>query len=199
MSKHPEGEMEQITNKMSGGIPGSISGLDPLDQQKIILKFIQDRFESGKVLQKTADNALADAINRAKETQSWILKSNKIMFWFGIILLLIAIGVGIFTDKEAYSVIFGGVGFLQIVSSFFVGSMERSQKAISDLVQIEIVYLNYFEQVALWENFASTMNDSNKIDKENIEKAADKIHSCAKDTLEMLRNNLDEKKSQLTQ
>ena len=44
----------------------------------------------------------------------------------------------------------------------------------------------------LWENFASTFNDSNKIDKANIEKAADKIHSCAKDTLDMLQNKVEE-------
>jgi hypothetical protein len=179
---------------MGGGLPGPISNLDLLDQQKIILKFIQDRFESGKNLQKTADKALSDAINRAKETQCWILESNKIMFYFGIFLLLTAVFVAIFTEKESYSILFGGIGFLQIVSSFFVGSMERSQKAISDLIQVEVAYLNYFEQVALWENYASTINDSNKIDKSNIEKAADKIHSCAKDTLDMLQNKIEELK-----
>ena len=75
------------------------------------------------------------------------------MFWFGICLLVAAIIVAVFTAKESYSVLFGGVGFLQIVSSFFVGSMERSQKAISDLVQVEVAYLNYFEQIALWLTF----------------------------------------------
>jgi len=172
------------------------SGLNPQDQQQILLKYIQERFESAKQLQKTAQSALDDAIKRAKETQCWIQTANQIMFWFGIALIVVAVGAGYITDKEMYSVLFGGVGFLQIVASFFVGSMQRSQKAISDLIQVEVAYLNYFEQVTLWEQYASIKDNTNKIDKINIEKAADKIHTCAKDTLEILQKVIEEKNPQ---
>lgn len=143
-----------------------------------------------------AQTALKDAIKRATETQEWIKTSNQIMFGFGIILIIIAVAVGFFTDKEVYSALFGGVGFLQIVASFFVGSMQRSQKAISDLIQVEIAYLNYFEQVTLWEQYATVLDNSGKIDRTNIEKAADKIHACAKDTLDLLQKMIEDNSSQ---
>jgi hypothetical protein len=177
--------------KMGGGLPSQVSNLDPSNKRKIIQEYIAERIEANVILQKTAENALIDAINRAKMTQDWILLANKIMFYFGIFLLLSAIYVAVYTDKSAYSILFGGVGFLQIVASFFIGSMERSQKAISDLIQVEVIYLNYFEQVALWENYASKLDNSYNIDNANIEKAADKIHSCAKDSLVMLQEKVE--------
>jgi hypothetical protein len=183
---------DEIKETKIGGAKPDVTGLDPQKQQEIILQYIVDRFESGKKLEKTTQEALIDAINRAKNTQEWILRLNIAMFIFGILLICAAVAVSYSKDNASYSILFGGVGFLQIVASFFIGAMTRSQNAVSDLVQVEIAYLNYFEQVTLWEQYASIMDDANKIDKANIEKAADKIQTCTKETLELLQINIEE-------
>lgn len=182
-----------ITNKMGGNIPNNIEKLDPQDQKQVLLSIIKERRESSKRLEDTAQNALSDAIERAKKTQNWILRLNIAMFVFGIVLIFVAVYVSYLKNDAAYGLLFGGVGFLQIVASFFIGAMTRSQNAVSNLVQVEIAYLNYFEQVTLWEQYASIMDDVNRIDKANIEKAADKIQACTKETLELLQNNVEEK------
>lgn len=194
----PEGSGKEGKDQLKFlGVPPDTSDLDPEKQHQIILRYILERFNSSRELQQTAQQALNDAINRAKETQCWIKTSNMIMFFFGIVLIAIAVYQGYTTDKAAYSVLFGGVGFLQIVASFFVGSMQRSQKAISDLIQVEVAYLNYFEQVTLWEQYASIKDTTtNKIDKANLEKAADKIHACAKETLELLQKEIEDAAAQ---
>jgi hypothetical protein len=182
-----------ITNKMGGNVLNNIEKLDPQDQKQEILSIIKERRESSKRLEDTAQNALSDAIDRAKKTQNWILRLNIAMFVFGIVLIFVAVYVSYLKNDAVYGLLFGSVGFLQIVASFFIGAMTRSQNAVSTLVQVEIAYLNYFEQVTLWEEYASIMDDANRIDKANIEKAADKIQECTKETLELLQNNVEEK------
>ena len=174
-----------------GGIITDETGGDSDKQNKMKIQYLEARLEESKKLQETALNALNEAIRKAENTQSWILKSNKFMFGFGIFLIISAMIVEIFTDESAYSVLFGGVGFLQIIASFFVGSMQRSQKAISDLIQVEIAFLNYFEQTTLWEQYASIKDSSGEIIIENFEKANDKINSCAKETTELLQKYIE--------
>lgn len=188
-----------ITNMIEGDIPNNIGNLNPQDQRQIILNFLKERRESNRRLEDTAQNALSDAIDRAKATQNWILRLNIAMFAFGIVLIFVAVCVSYLKSDAAYGLLFGSVGFLQIVASFFIGAMTRSQNAVSNLVQVEIAYFNYFEQVTLWEQYASIMDDVNRIDKANIEKAADKIQVCTKETLELLQNNVEEKDTPLNE
>lgn len=195
MADISEKEVINPISKMAGNIPFNFDHLPDEEQQKIIKKIIEDRRKSSQQLEQTAQNALNDAIERAKNTQQSILSLNIAMFYFGIFLITIAVIVGLVNGNGGYSVVFGGVGLIQVVASFFVGSMERSQKAISDLIQIEITFLNYFEQVNLWELYAGILDSKNKIDKANLEKAADKIQACTKETLELLQTNIESKNS----
>lgn len=185
----------QDNKKSAAYIPTNISSLDPEEQKKIILGLIEERIQSSKRIKEIAENAITDAINRAKQTQKCILGLNIAMFIFGAALICVAIVVSYSENNSAYSYLFGGVGFLQMVSSFFVGSMERSQKAISDLVQVEIAYLDFFEQVTIWEQYASILDEENRIDKSNIEKAAEKIQENSKEILELLQKKLENNQS----
>lgn len=186
------GEVNQI-NKMGGNIPFNFDHLPEEEQQKIIKKIIEDRRKSSQHLEQTAQKALDDAIERVKITQQTILSLNIAMFYFGVLLITIAVIVGLVDGNGSYSIVFGGVGLVQIIASFFVGSMERAQKAISDLIQIEVTYLNYFEQINLWELYAGILDSKNKIDKANLEKAADKLQACTKETLGLLQTNIESK------
>ena len=118
------------------------------------------------------------------------------MFVFGVILIGVAVYVSYSEKNSAYSILFGGVGFLQIVASFFVGSFQRAQNAVSDLVQIEIAYLNYFEQVSLWEIYASVIDENYCIDESKVEKAARQIQICSKETIRLLQKNIEEKEAE---
>jgi len=189
-------DIQKAPKKFGGDIPVGVNALDPEDRKKIILQIIEERHKSAKKLEEIAQSALADAINRAKSTQQWILYLNIAMFVFGVILIGVAVYVSYSEKNSAYSILFGGVGFLQIVASFFVGSFQRAQKAVSDLVQIEIAYLNYFEQVSLWEIYASVIDENYCIDESKVEKAARQIQICSKETIRLLQKNIEEKEAE---
>jgi len=168
---------------------------DTPEQHDLREEYLRNRLDEIKTIQHISFDALRDALGRATDTHSWLILSNKIMFGFGIGLIVVAVVVGYVTDKSAYTVLFGGVGFLQIVASFFVGSMQRSQKAVSDLVQVEIAYLNYFEQTTLWEQYASIKDKDGQLNTERIEKAIDKIHNCTKETIQMPQTSIEDNPS----
>lgn len=183
-----------------GGVDARLAGagsspeIDLLsaEEQKIYYKKILDnRIDEGRILTNTAHAALKNAIKGAEDTQKCIVILNVIMFIIGIGLIAVAVYAGYAKWEVSYGVLYGGVGFATLVSSFFVGSVRRSQNSVSDLVQVEIAFLNYFEQVNLWEQYAATRQRDVGINKENIEHAAEKIDDCAKDMLELLQKYIE--------
>ena len=129
------------------------------EQREYYKKILNTQLASSKELQDLSLKELKDAIRKAKSTQTWILALNIIMFFFGIVLISVAVYAGYSNMSPMYSVLFGGIGFAELVASFFIGAMQRSQKSISDLVQVEITFLNFFEQVTLWEQYAAIRTD----------------------------------------
>jgi hypothetical protein len=49
-----------------------------------------------------------------------------------------------------------GLGAVNFVALFLFGPIERTQNGLSNLVQVEIAFMNYFEQITFWETFALT-------------------------------------------
>ncbi len=179
-------------NKMGGPSPFPDKHLLTLEEQrKYHLEILNAQLSTSKELQSLSIKELKAAIKKAKGTQSWILALNIIMFFFGIVLISVAVYAGYSNMSPMYSVLFGGIGFAELVASFFIGAMQRSQKSISDLVQIEITFLNYFEQVTLWEHYAGIRTDTGDIQKENIAEAAKKIQESTAQTLELVQKYVE--------
>jgi hypothetical protein len=181
---------EEVRIAGAGSSP-EIDLLSPEEQKGYYKKILDNRIDDGKMMAGTAHTALKNAIKQAEDTQTCIVILNVIMFVVGIGLIGFAVYAGFEKWEASYGVLYGGVGFATLVSSFFVGSMRRSQNAVSDLVQVEITFLNYFEQTNLWEQYAATRERNVGINKENIEKAAERIDTCAKDTLELLQKYIE--------
>jgi hypothetical protein len=59
--------------------------------------------------------------------------------------------------------VFGGLGVASFVTIFLVTPMDKTQEALSNLIQAEVVFRNYFEQMAAAETLAQT----------NLEKASE--------------------------
>jgi len=139
-------------------------------------------------------NFIHEAIERVKTTQERILLLNTIMFGFGIVLIFIAVSVGIggltgyiTKDTTFYIILFAILGFTHIFASFFIGAIQRSNNAVSDIAQVEIAYRSYLKEVTLWDQYISTSSNASSVNRTDIEKAAGKIQEHTKETLEHLQ------------
>jgi len=188
----PENEQTHEELKFFGqGSNPNTNQLTDDERHDFFKKVLEYQLAASKELQDLALRELKEGIRKAKTTQTWILALNIIMFFFGIVLISVAVYAGYSGMSAVYSVLFGGVGFAELVASFFVGAMQRSQKSVSDLVQIEIAFLNYFEQVSLWEQYAAVHDEKGAIRKENIAEAAKKIQESTAETLELLQKYVE--------
>jgi hypothetical protein len=101
-----------------------------------------------EVVKKTFD--------RAASTYSTITWMNRIMFATGIGLFLFAAFFAAYSkESKVYSLLFGGMGATSFIALFMLGPIEKTQKALSNLVQVEVVFMNYFDQLNWWEMIAS--------------------------------------------
>ena len=187
--KPPNAEITKLLGSMESSPIVELLNRD--EQREYFRKVLDLQLAASKDLQETAIRELKAGIKKAKTTQSVILVLNIIMFFFGMILISVAVYGGFTNMNPVYGILFGGVGFADLVATFFIGAMQRSQKSISDLVQIEIAFLNYFEQVALWEQYAAVRNEKGKVHKENLAEAATKIQASTAQTLELLQKYVE--------
>ena len=135
---------------------------------------------------------LKDTLGNAARTYKMINFMNVVMFTVGIGLFLFAAGFAVYSTAKAYSLVFAGLGTVSFIAMFMIGPIERSQDALSNLVQVEISFMNYFEQITFWETFALTPRGNPPApDLANIEKASEMLQARANETVKMLQQYVE--------
>jgi hypothetical protein len=88
--------------------------------------------------------------------------------------------------------VFGGLGTVTFISIFILTPMEKSQNAFSSLVQVEISFMNHFEQVSLWETFAMTPQGNPPAPSPaNMDKASEMMQKRSMETIELLQKYVE--------
>ncbi|MFB0562423.1 MAG: hypothetical protein ACETWM_14555, partial [Candidatus Lokiarchaeia archaeon] len=106
-------------------------------------------------------------IERIKRGYDSILGWSRILFWFGLALIILAIGIdiagivlntsnplGIFLGFNwqqfvASSGILGGIGLISLVTSFIRFSFKEMKNTIGDLVQMSVIFHSFLDQITL--------------------------------------------------
>jgi hypothetical protein len=113
---------------------------------------------------------------------------NWLTFVTGIGLFGFSAAYALIAQTKAYSVLFAGMGVTSFVTSFVFRPPEQTQRALSNLVETEIAFMNYFDQQSFWEAYANIPQGSppspNPV---NIEKASASLMLCAQNTMAMLK------------
>ena len=126
-------------------------------------------------------------LNYSARTYRMVTLMNSVMFWMGVGLFGFAAIYGAFTRNLVYTGIFCGLGAASFVSLFFLGPIEKTQAALSNLIQAEIAFMSYFEQINLAETYAMLPPpDSGKPTHEAIAQASEMLQKRSKETIEIL-------------
>jgi ABC-type multidrug transport system fused ATPase/permease subunit len=135
---------------------------------------------------------LKNTLNNAAKTYKRINWMNTAMFVAGIALFLVAAIYGILSHEKIYSLVFGGLGAASFVALFLLGPIDKTQAALSNLIQAEVAFMNYFEQLGFWEMLAGTPKGNPPTpDPENIEKASVNLQMRATETVRLLQTYLE--------
>jgi hypothetical protein len=133
-----------------------LSDLDPQDvifQRQSTQKQITAQIERTTELGQYTVRILKDTLAHATRTYKSISSMTRVLFYAGLTLFVAAAITSLVLEKQLSAFIMGGLGVTSFVSIFLIGPMEKSQAALSNLVQVEVLFMDFFEQITLWESY----------------------------------------------
>jgi hypothetical protein len=132
-------------------------------------------------------------LSNAANTYKTITAMNKIMFATGIVLFVASAIVGVFS-AGASAILLGTLGGATFVALFLTAPPEKSQTALSNLVQVEAAFMNHFEQMTFWEAYAMTPilgSSPPMLDPARVERASAELQDRTAATLELLQKYVE--------
>jgi hypothetical protein len=131
----------------------------------------------------------------ARLTYKSVTWMNWLMFGTGIGLFVFAAFYAAYSHEKIYSLLFGGLGVSSFITLFMLGPIDKSQRALSNLVQAEIAFMNYFDQQSFWEGYANIPRGMPPgPDPANIERASAALQERSRETIELLQRYVEEEK-----
>jgi hypothetical protein len=191
-------EVELVKRAIMQPAPWS-SGMpqpDPTQLQRIQEKqteMLLEVMDLRKNLTAKMHEVVEQTFNRAVQTYYAITLMNKAMFITGIGLFIFSALYAVLAQEKVYSLLFGGLGVASFVTLFLLGPVERIQKALSNLVQVEIAFMSFFDQIIWWEQVASIPEQGpmKGPDRDNIEKASKGLHGSCQAIIQLLETYVE--------
>jgi len=137
-------------------------------------------------------NMLKETIGHSASTYRKITLMNQAMFWMGVSLFAFAVFYSAVFHDLQYGGAFAGLGTASFIGFFFLGPIQKTQVALSNLIQAEIAFMNYFEQMGFLENYAGQQTETGALDPDRIEKASVLLQQRSQQTIELLQRYLEE-------
>ncbi len=136
---------------------------------------------------------LKDTLDNARSAYHRITLMNTIMFLVGLSLLIFAALYAAFSQQQKiYSLVFGGLGVANFIVLFIIKPIERTQTALSNLVQVEIAFMNFFEQITMWDAYAAPKGNPPILSPADIEKASAQLQQRSRETMDLLQRYIEE-------
>jgi hypothetical protein len=155
--------------------------------------------ERARKLQTETLELFTDTLKRAKGTFGRVTLMNQVLFAIGAAVFVVAAVYGL-VSKEKISVAFGGLGGLAAFGAIFLKDpIDRTQAAFSNLVQGEAAFMNFYEQITIWDGYvaaAATPGPDGRpaagvaLD-ERIEKASEMLQQRTAETMKLLQEYLE--------
>jgi len=135
---------------------------------------------------------LKGTLNNAKLTYQLITLMNAIMFVMGVGLFLFAAIYGAHSHNLTFTAAFAGLGAASFVALFMLGPIDKTQDALSNLIQAEVAFMNYFDQMCFLEACAQCPAPGTNLPcVPNIERASELLQQRTQQTLDLLQTYLE--------
>jgi len=135
---------------------------------------------------------LKQTLDNARSAYYIITLMNKVMFFTGVALFAASAIYGAAFKDLTRSLLIGGLGAANFIALFLLGPINRTQNALSNLVQTEIAFLNYFEQLTFWEVYALAPRGNPPVpDLKNVARASEQLQIRTEETIELLERYVE--------
>jgi hypothetical protein len=116
---------------------------------------------------------------------------NIVMFLVGVSLFIAAAINGIASPGKGESLILGGLGVATFVSLFITRPIDKSQTALTNLVQVDIAFMNFNDQIGMWEQYSMQLMGRGRGDVNSLREASSELQRRTTETLELLQRYVE--------
>ena len=171
-----------------------------LEAQQKMMKMQLEAQE--KAMKRVADlwhhvtESIKAALTNASATYRLVTRMNVAMFGAGLGLFIFAAVYGAVSGRLLYAAVFGGLGTGTFVALFLSGAIDKTQNALSNLVQVDIALSSFLEQVSFWEAYAYRpkavpFGSPGPPELEQFEKASEGLHKRAVQAIQLLQEYVE--------
>jgi hypothetical protein len=164
----------------------SAQGTPPQDfQQQLAMKTANEFNELNITIHK-------NNFNNASKTYERISLMSSVMFGTGIGLFIFAALYGAFSQQLSYTFVFAGLGAANFIALFILKPMDKSQEALSNLLQAEIAYMNYSNQITLWGSmYLVPKGFPPQLDPASIKTTSEELQKLTRETMDLLQTYIE--------
>lgn len=124
--------------------------------------------ESGQDVQDFALQILKDTISKSQSTFRNISFMSYIIFGLGIVFFAASAASGLVSGNPAFAATFGALGVINFVAFFIFEPSKMMQIALSNLLQFEIIFMNFWNQMHFWTSYG--LNAEERLKQEGSKK-----------------------------
>jgi hypothetical protein len=125
-------------------------------------------------------------MDSATRTYKTISRMSAVMFMVGIALFIASAIYGA-VEKAAVAFLFGGLGVATFVSFFLIDPIDRSQRALTNLVQVQMGFISFNEQFSILHDLRSHGVGGRGQDPERFERVSDILEKRTSGSMELLQ------------
>jgi hypothetical protein len=159
------------------------------EEYKLWRKHSEEQWEKSEDFAQYTVDLFKKTLDNAARTYRLITTMTRVMFGVGIGLFVFAAAYATFADVKSLSVLFAGLGVSTFVAIFVLGPADKAQVALSNLVQTEVCFMAFFEQVRMLSNLAWEGDGTVNIDK--AREASSLLYRRAHQAMDLMQNYLE--------
>jgi ABC-type multidrug transport system fused ATPase/permease subunit len=130
-------------------------------------------------------------LKNAANTYRLVTWMSVAMFVVGIGLFVAAVVYAVAADEaKGYAALFGGLGTTTFVAIFILKPIEGAQTALSNLIQAEVGFMNFFEQIRMWTSYPYE-GQPPQLSHEKLGVASERLQQRAGETMSLLEQYLE--------
>ena len=179
------------TRKMATAALKEIGGEEAFQSLEELL---QSRYiEPSNDLQDASFTVFTDTIERMRRNYEASLSMNSVVFWLGILVVVIGVGSALFVP-DGGAIFFGATGVVAglgtLVSLFLFGPLNRVQHALTELVQIEVAFVAFMHRLLQARSIFEQLYLSGDIDIDTLSRFDALLENGMRQTVELLEANV---------
>ena len=159
------------------------------EEYKLWRKHSEEQWEQSEEFAEYTIELFKKTLDNAARTYRLITTMTKVMFAVGIGLFVFAAAYATFADAKSLSLLFAGLGVSTFVAIFVLGPADKAQAALSNLVQTEVCFMAFFEQVRMLASFAWEGDGTVNVDK--AREASSLLHRRAHQAMDLMQRYLE--------